>query len=260
MKNDSGSVLVVIPARYPSTRFPAKPLADLDGKPMVQHVWERATRSKKADRVIVATDDDRIEKCVRSFGGEAALTSSDHRTGTERVAEVAARFLFPVVVNLQGDLPLFQPHVLDRLIEVGKGLFDAGTADLVTAKAKIDSEDEIFSPNTVKVVSDRTGRALYFSRSPVPYIDKASYEKLRQSISFYKHYGIYLYHRDFLLNIAKTQEGELERIERLEQLRVLEEGGRVHVVEIERSDAQFFHEVNTPEDLVKAREILSSSM
>jgi len=257
MKMTADSVLVVIPARYPSTRFPGKPLADLNGKPMIQHVWERAISAKRPDRVIVATDDERIAEVVQGFGGEVMMTSSSHRTGTERVAEVAAQFPALRVMNLQGDLPLFQPATLDRLIDVGGKLIQRGEADLITAKSVLTEEEELFSPHSVKVVSNEWGEALYFSRSPIPHIEKGAFEK-RGSFNFFKHYGIYLYHKDFLLQIAKSPEGSLEKIERLEQLRVLEQRGRVRVLEIEKAEARFFWEVNTPEDLIKAREILNT--
>ena len=257
MKMSADSVLVVIPARYPSVRFPGKPLADLNGKPMIQHVWERAVAAKRPDRVLVATDDNRIAETVRKFGGEALMTSSAHRTGTERVAEVASQFPAVRVMNLQGDLPLFQPATLDRLIESGGKLIQRGEADLITAKSAIADEEEIFSPHSVKVVTNERGDALYFSRSPIPYIERGAFGKTA-SFTFYKHYGIYLYHKDFLLQIAKSPEGNLERMERLEQLRVLEQGGRVRVIEIEGEEARFFWEVNTPEDLIKAREILNN--
>lgn len=255
MKMTADATLVVIPARYPSTRFPGKPLADLNGKPMIQHVWERAIAAKRPSRVIVATDDERIAETVRRFGGEVLMTSSEHRTGTERVAEVAAQFPAERVVNLQGDLPLFLPATLDRLIEIGGGLIQRGEADLITAKSALTNEEEVFSPHAVKVVTNERGDALYFSRSPIPHIERGDFGK-RGSFTFYKHYGIYLYHKNFLLQIAKSPEGNLERMERLEQLRVLEQGGKVHVMEIEKEEALFFWEVNTPEDLVRAREIL----
>lgn len=257
MKMKADSVLVVIPARYPSTRFPGKPLADLNGKPMIQHVWERAIAAKRPDRVIVATDDERIAKVVQGFNGEVMMTSSEHRTGTERVAEVASQFPALRVMNLQGDLPLFRPATLDRLIDIGGKLIQRGEADLITAKSALTSEEEVFSPHSVKVVSNERGEALYFSRSPIPHIEKGGFEK-RGSFTFFKHYGIYLYHKGFLLQIAKSPEGSLEKMERLEQLRVLEQGGRVRVLEIAKEEARFFWEVNTPEDLVKAREILNT--
>jgi len=252
------SCLIVIPARFPSTRFPGKPLADLNGKPMIQHVWERAMATQYAGQVRVATDDPRIAERVRSFGGEVLMTSADHRTGTERVAEAAERFPAEVVVNLQGDLPLFQPKTLDSLIGACRASLEKGEFDLATAKSEIFSEEELFSPHSVKVVTDREGFALYFSRSPIPYVEKGGFENGKGPFKFYKHYGIYIFRRDFLLRIARSPEGPLEKMERLEQLRVLEQGGRIRVLEIEQEEARFFHEVNTPEDLVKAREILSS--
>ncbi|TAK09423.1 MAG: 3-deoxy-manno-octulosonate cytidylyltransferase [Candidatus Manganitrophaceae bacterium] len=257
MTRTADATLVVIPARYPSTRFPGKPLADLNGKPMIQHVWERAIAAKRPGRVLVATDDERIAQAVRRFGGEVMMTSADHRTGTERVAEVSAQFPAERVVNLQGDLPLFQPATLDRLIETGGALIQRGEADLITAKSALTDEEELFSPHSVKVVTDERGDALYFSRSPIPHIERGAFGK-RGSFTFYKHYGIYLYHKNFLLHIAKSPEGNLERMERLEQLRVLEQGGRVRVMEIEKEEALYFWEVNTPEDLVRAREILNN--
>lgn len=257
MKMTADSVLVVIPARYPSTRFPGKPLADLNGKPMIQHVWEGAIAAKRPNRILVATDDERIAQVVEGFGGEAMMTSSSHRTGTERVAEVAARFPALQVMNLQGDLPLFQPATLDRVIEIGGKLIQSAEADLITAKSAITNEEEVFSPHSVKVVSNERGEALYFSRSPIPHVERGEFGKM-SSFTFYKHYGIYLYRKAFLLQIAKSPEGSLEKMERLEQLRVLEQGGRVRVIEIEKEEARFFWEVNTPEDLVKAREILDN--
>ncbi len=257
MKWTADATLVVIPARYPSTRFPGKPLADLNGKPMIQHVWERAVAAKRPSQVFVATDDERIAEAVRRFGGEVLMTSSEHRTGTERVAEVAAQFPAEQVVNLQGDLPLFQSATLDRLIEVGGALIQSGEADLITAKSALLDEEELFSPHSVKVVTNERGDALYFSRSPIPYIERGSFEK-RGAFTFYKHYGIYLYHKNFLLHIAKSREGSLERMERLEQLRVLEQGGKVRVIEIEKKEALSLWEVNTAEDLARAREILNN--
>ncbi len=248
-------ILIVIPARYESSRFPGKPLADICGKPMVQHVWERACRIKRADRILVATDDDRIAACVKEFGGEVIITAANHKTGTERVAEVAAGLPFPFVVNLQGDLPVFDPGAVDRVIEEGVHLIEKEGAALVTAKSEILSKEELASPHVVKVVATQAGRALYFSRSPIPYIETGN----DTSFKSYKHYGIYLYQRDFLLKIAASKEGALESVERLEQLRVLEAGFSVHLVEIGAREASFFLEVNRPEDLREAREILRNA-
>ena len=250
-----GDTLVVIPARYASSRFPGKPLADLCGKPMIQHVWERAMQAKQPNRVVVATDDERIAQCVRSFGGACIMTAASHRTGTERVAEVAAASSSPLVVNLQGDLPFFQPATLDRLIEVGRTAILGGQTDVVTARARLDREEEIFSPSSVKVVSDASGRALYFSRAPIPHVERAAFASSK--LVFYKHYGIYIYGRAFLLASTQLPEGVLEAAEQLEQLRVLEHGGNILAVEIAQSEAHFFWEVNHPADLVRAAALLA---
>jgi 3-deoxy-manno-octulosonate cytidylyltransferase (CMP-KDO synthetase) len=187
------------------------------------------------------------------------MTSSDHRTGTERVAEVAEQFDSKMVVNLQGDLPVFLPEVLDNLMEISSDLIGRGAAKLVTAKSEILSKEDVFSPNTVKVVTDRNERALYFSRSPIPYIEPGALDLARLPFKYYKHYGIYIYQKEFLLQISKSPEGQLEKAEKLEQLRVLEEGDRISVVDIKPESADFFWEVNTPEDLIKAKEMVSSN-
>ncbi|MBI3358006.1 MAG: 3-deoxy-manno-octulosonate cytidylyltransferase [Nitrospirae bacterium] len=242
------NTLIVIPARFQSARFPGKPLALLQGKPMIWHVWSRATQIKMADKVIVATEDDRIAKTVSEFGGEAVITAATHRTGSDRVAEVAALYPAQLIVNLQGDLPLFRPSVLDRLIKEGGQRIISQGADLVTLSAKIDKEEDIFSPNTVKLVRNDRGDILYFSRSPIPHIERGTSPTCLSG--FFKHYGVYLYQREFLLKMANCPEGDLERMERLEQLRVLERGGRVWAMEINCEEAKGFCEVNTPEDLI----------
>jgi len=250
------TVLVVIPARYESVRFPGKPMADLGGQPMIAQVWQRARQLAHADRLIIATDDSRIVACAHGFGAETRLTASFHKNGTERMAEVAASLPYPVVVNLQGDLPLFSPKTLDRIIVEGTHLILSRQAECVTVKAAITSQEELLSPHIVKVVSDPSGSALYFSRSPIPYLQKINADTLPPI--FYRHYGIYMFHLEFLLRLAKSDEGVLEKAEQLEQLRVLELGGRIHVIEIPRHDAAHFFEVNHPEDLVIARKILKA--
>ena len=257
-----GGVLVVIPARYGSSRFPGKPLADLMGWPMVRHVWNRAIQAKRADRVVVATDDERILKVVEDFGGEAWMTSSAHRTGTERVAEVAEKIPATLVVNLQGDLPLFLPETLDRLIEISLASQNVQTdmqADVqaVTLQSEITDLAEINSPSCVKVVTDLQARALLFSRSPIPYMQTGH---INNNFKYYKHYGIYLFRRPFLLQLAKAPEGRLEAVEQLEQLRILERGGVIQVVEIDRREAASFWEVNTPDELVRAAALLTASV
>lgn len=248
------AVLVVIPARYSSNRFPGKPLADLLGRPMIERVWERACRLKRADRVIIATDDERIAVPARRFGAEVCLTASSHKNGTERVAEVAASLSYPVVVNLQGDLPLFNPETLDRVIEAGSEIVLKRQSDMVTVQSPIASYEEWLSPHVVKVVSNPHGQAIYFSRAPIPYLQSGTFDA--SSFVFQRHYGIYLFCKAFLQQVAKSDEGALERLEQLEQLRALERGGRIQVIDISREEAADFFEVNRPEDLVVARELL----
>jgi 3-deoxy-manno-octulosonate cytidylyltransferase (CMP-KDO synthetase) len=220
---------------------------------MIWHVWSRATQIKQADKVIIATEDDRIAKMAVSFGADVMMTASSHKTGSDRVAEVAVIYPSDYVVNLQGDLPLFCPETIDRLIESGEQWIAKEQVDVVTLESKIVLEEEIFSPNTVKMVHNQQGDILYFSRSVIPHIEKGA--DFKNGV-FYKHYGVYLYHRDFLLKMAKSSEGHLERVERLEQLRVLEAGGRIRAVTIEETESQSFCEVNTPEDLIKAEDLL----
>ncbi len=250
----SYSVLVVIPARYDSSRLPGKPLADIVGKPMIQRVWEQA--SSMPYRVVVATDSDRVADCTRAFGGEVFMTSSVHRNGTERVAEVARQAPADVIVNLQGDLPLFRPDTLERIIELGVKDIQAHQVDMVTIKSEITTPEEAFSPQAVKVVTDAAGNALYFSRSTVPYIPPTG--TLPTGVQFFRHYGVYIYRLSFLLHVAGLPEGRLEQTERLEQLRVLEAGGRIRVIEVSREEAASFWEVNTPEELQEAKKRINA--
>jgi 3-deoxy-manno-octulosonate cytidylyltransferase (CMP-KDO synthetase) len=244
-------VLVVIPARYGSTRLAAKPLADLCGRPMIRYVYEGAVKSKRVDRVVVATDDERIASVVKSFGGETIMTSPAHATGTDRVAEAAGRFPHPWVVNLQGDLPLVHPEMLDELIEPCL----SGENRMGTLKREITEEEELFSPHVVKVVTDSNGMAIYFSRSPIPHPRDGFPPGGIPSKTFYKHYGIYLYRRDFLFEFTHLPAGKLERLEKLEQLRALEAGRPIRVVETDHD----CWEVDTPSDLEKVRGILSGA-
>lgn len=228
--------LCVIPARYASTRLPGKPLADICGKPMICRVWERARRAEKPERVIVATDDQRIYDAVRKDGGEAMLTRADHPTGTDRLAEVAqAHGAVDLIVNVQGDEPLIEPSVIDELI----ALFDADeNLQMATVMTRMEDEEEQKNPNNVKVVVDKLGYALYFSRSLLPYPRAAA-------APVYKHIGIYAYRRDFLLHYARLAPTPLEKAESLEQLRALENGYGIRVLET----ASRFIGVDTPEDL-----------
>ena len=228
--------LCVIPARYASTRLPGKPLADICGKPMICRVWERARRAEKPERVIVATDDQRIYDAVRKDGGEARLTRADHPTGTDRLAEGAqAHAAVDLIVNVQGDEPLIEPSVIDELI----ALFEADeNLQMATVMTRMEDEEEQKNPNNVKVVVDKLGYALYFSRSLLPYPRAAA-------APVYKHIGIYAYRRDFLLHYARLAPTPLEKAESLEQLRALENGYGIRVLET----ASRFIGVDTPEDL-----------
>ncbi|MFQ5597539.1 MAG: 3-deoxy-manno-octulosonate cytidylyltransferase [Nitrospiria bacterium] len=253
------SSLIVIPARFDSSRFPGKPLAELNGKPIIQHVWESAMSATRPGKIVVATDDERIVACVRGFGGTVQLTASSHRNGTERVAEVASDTDAEIVVNLQGDLPLFEPKVLDQLLEASMKWILSNKAEVVTLRSEIQLKTELFSPNTVKVVSDREDRALYFSRAPIPHIAPEDYQKRDREIRFFKHFGIYCFAKSFLLDIVARPTGQLESAEGLEQLRILEQGARIALLTLDPVAARAFVEINTPEDLENAKALLASS-
>ncbi len=236
------SVIAIIPARYASNRFPGKPLAKIAGKPMIQHVVERAKAVKILSRVVVATDDERIRDCVAGFGGEYVMTRSDHVSGSDRLAE-AAQLLdiseHDVVVNIQGDQPLFAPTVIEQVV---RPLLEDDALPMSTLIYKIIRPEEIDDPNHVKTVFDREYNALYFSRSPIPF--QRNPDKSEQP-TYYKHLGFYAYRKNFLLSFVALPEGEWERFEKLEQLRALEYGYRVRVIVTEYDSI----EVDTPEDL-----------
>ena len=235
-------VLCVIPARYASTRLPGKPLKDIAGKPMVCRVYERAAQAHKVSRTLVATDDERILQAVREHGGEAMMTRKDHPTGTDRLAEVAASFPdVDLIINEQGDEPLIDPGLIDQLASVFETDPDLCMA---TVKTEMFDEAEQTNPNNVKVVTDRHGYALYFSRSLLPY-------PRHKGCPVYKHIGIYAYQRKFLLQYAKMETTPLESAESLEQLRALENGCRIKVVETKST----FVGVDTAEDLAKVNAI-----
>jgi 3-deoxy-manno-octulosonate cytidylyltransferase (CMP-KDO synthetase) len=216
---------IVIPARYASSRLPGKPLLRTTGKYLVQHVYERACQAR-ADQVIVGTDDPRIEAAVRSFGGRVVRTRPDHPSGTDRVAEVARRLDAEVIVNLQGDEPLVDPAALDLLPALLRR--DAG-ADMATLAVPITSADQWHNPNCVKVVQDACGRALYFSRSPIPFVRDGTPDFAADPPVFLQHLGLYAYRRPFLLSLASLPPEPLEKLEKLEQLRVLALGRCIQV-------------------------------
>ncbi len=237
----------IIPARYGSTRLPGKMLAEIAGQPMIQHVYERARRSPSLDHLIVATDDERIYQQVKTFGGEAVRTSPQHPSGTDRIAEAAQACRAQdedLIVNIQGDQPLFESRMIDEVV----GPFGSDRNLLMGALVyPIRSPEELLNPSVVKVVFDRQGFALYFSRSPMPYViaDAAAPR-------YYKHIGPYAYKMSFLLKFTRLERGSLEEAESLEQLRALEHGYRIKVVET-KFDSQ---EVDTPGDLEKVRHLL----
>jgi 3-deoxy-manno-octulosonate cytidylyltransferase (CMP-KDO synthetase) len=242
----SGKVVVVIPARYGATRLPGKPLVSLAGKPMIERVHDRAKMAKTPDRVIVATDDERIRQAVEAFGGEARMTRPDHRTGTERVAEVAAHVEGDLFVNVQGDEPLLDPAALDAAVNA---LLEEPGADVATVATLIKTPTDIMDPNVVKVVLDFDDHALYFSRAPIPWVrDAASKIQVRHL----KHLGLYVFRRDALLDYPTLPQGELERIEQLEQLRWMENGVKVRVAEVEHDAIS----VDVPEDVARVEKLL----
>ena len=240
-EGDRMKALCIIPARYASTRLPGKPLRDIAGKPMIVRVYERAVQAKRVQDVVVATDDERIRTAVEEHGGRAVMTRTDHATGTDRLAEVAEKMTdYDLIINVQGDEPLIDPTVIDALVE--PFLADARLS-MATAKTLLTDEEEIANPNNVKVITDLAGNALYFSRARIPYARN-------EGANVYKHIGIYAYRRDFLLSYARMAQTPLERSESLEQLRALENGHRIHVIE---TDAVFIG-VDTEEDLMAVNE------
>ncbi len=251
------AIIAVIPARYGSTRFPGKSLALIRDKPMIQWVYERTKKSSLVTRVIVATDDDRISKAVKNFGGEALMTSHAHPTGTDRIAEVAQTLDCDLIVNVQGDEPLIRPEMIDEAVAP---LVNDASIPMGTLCRKIDDRNEAFDPNVVKVVLDGKGFALYFSRAPIPWdrdrwAGKDSLKELPLAGTMYKHIGLYVYRRDFLLNFARMPQTALEAVEKLEQLRALEAGYRIKAVITEHESFG----VDIPGDLGKILNRLEES-
>lgn len=219
-------VAIVIPARFASSRLPGKPLLRETGKFLIQHVYERACAAGCGADVVVATDDDRILAAVQSFGGRAVMTRADHPSGTDRVAEVATNLVADVIVNLQGDEPQIDPGSIDVLAGL---LADDPGAVMATLAVPIRDREAYFSPNVVKVVCDDRGRALYFSRSPIPMVRDGEPDFSAEPARFFQHLGVYAYRRPFLLQIAATKPHRLEEAEKLEQLRVLGTGGGIRI-------------------------------
>lgn len=236
-------ILGVIPARYASTRFPAKPLVDIRGKSMIQRVYEQASRSTELAEVIVATDDERILSHVESFGGRVEMTAAQHRSGTERVAEVAMRHpQYAYCVNIQGDEPFLDPTQIDLLCQTLR----SPEVQIATLTRKITDPETLHSPHVVKVVTDHQGDALYFSRSPIPYCrDEADPNQWPETVAYFKHIGIYGFRREVLLAVTEMKPSPLELAESLEQLRWLANGHRIRTAETDREALA----IDTPEDL-----------
>ncbi|MBI5874406.1 MAG: 3-deoxy-manno-octulosonate cytidylyltransferase [Deltaproteobacteria bacterium] len=255
-------VVAIIPARYGSTRLEGKALLDIAGKPMIQWVYERAGKARLVHDVVAATDDKRIFDAVKGFGGKAVMTSASHKSGTDRLAEAAANIKCDVVVNVQGDEPLIEPEMIDEAV---KPLVDDSEVYMATLKTKILDAEELNNQNVVKVVTDQNGFALYFSRLPIPYVreqenppsspfskggKEGDFSKDgKGGLGHYKHIGLYVYRKDFLLKYAKMQPTPLEDAEKLEQLRALENGYKIKVVETKYNSIG----VDTKEDLERVR-------
>ena len=240
-------VVGIIPARYASTRFPGKPLALIKGKPMIQRVYEQALKSK-LDAVVIATDDVRIADAVMDFGGQYVMTSPNHRSGTDRCCEALdlLKTKYDAVVNIQGDEPFIDPKQIDLLVD----LIVRDDTPLASLAKRIDDEDELFSPNAVKVVVNQEGNAMYFSRSPIPFMRNVDRDEWLAKGRFYKHIGIYAYKADVLHQVAHMEPSALEQAESLEQLRWLENGLAIRMA---LSDAENIS-IDTPDDLHRAEQ------
>lgn len=243
-------VVGIIPARWESSRFPGKPLALLGGKPMILWVMEAASRAKSLDQVIVATDDSRILDTVIQAGGKAQMTSPEHATGSDRISEVAADGEWDIVVNIQGDEPLIDPVEIDRAVE---GLKNNPDVPVSTLKAPVRSVEEFIDPNVVKVVTDKRGRALYFSRSAIPFDRDGSMDGENSLKGLFRHLGLYAYKKIFLIEFTRMPATFLEKQEKLEQLRILESGNPILVLEASCVSPG----VDCPEDLTRLESLIA---
>ncbi len=243
------NIIGIIPARYSSTRFEAKVLADISGKPMIQHVWERAKQALVLDDVLLACDDERVADVARGFGAKVILTAKGHHSGTDRIIEVINPLEVDVVVNIQGDEPLIHPMMIDT---VASALRDDKKISMATLMKKIEDPEEINDPHVVKVVVDKNNFALYFSRAAIPYYPENS--EIKEPV-YYKHIGLYSYTKDFLFTYRNLSVSKLEKAERLEQLRVLEEGYKIKVLETKYETIG----VDTPADLEKVKDYLKKN-
>lgn len=229
----------VIPARYASTRFPGKVLALIHGRPMIEYVWRQTKKSKRLDEVLIACDEEKVLKAVQAFGARAVMTSPDHESGTDRIAEALGKIDVDVVVNIQGDEPLIEPPVIDALADA---LLVDPSLPMATVIKRLEKEEDYHNPNVVKAVIDQHKNALYFSRAPIPYNRE---KKPFSQGTYYKHLGLYAYRKDFLLKFKSLPVSKLEQTEKLEQLRVLEAGYKIRTIETTHETIG----VDTPEDL-----------
>ena len=248
LDSDSGPVVAIIPARYHSSRLPGKALAAIGGLQMIEHVYRRTAAAVSVSSVLVATDDERILEAVRGFGGVACLTSPDHQSGTDRLAEVAAELGSEIIVNVQGDEPLIEPAMIDEAIEP---LLGDPMVVMSTLRRRIDDPDDLANPNVTKVVVDRDGYALYFSRAPIPFTRAGC-----PPAPAWRHVGLYVYRRDCLLQLAGMPRTALEASDALEQLRALENGIRILAVETNYDSIG----VDTPDDLERVRRLIPGAL
>lgn len=243
------SILGVIPARYQSTRLPGKPLVSIAGKPMIQRVWEQVNKAQLVAHVVVATDDERIFRAVTEFGGQAVMTDPAHPSGTDRIIEVAQKMTgFDAYINIQGDEPLIDPRQIDQVAD----LLRSPGAYVATLVKKLDLATELHSPNTAKVVRDQEGKAIYFSRSPIPFLRDQKAEEWHARNGYFKHIGMYGYRKEALPLIQAMSRGLLEQAESLEQLRWLEHGLPIVVGETELES----HGVDVPADIAKVEALI----
>ena len=243
---ETAKVLAIIPARHASVRFPGKPLTSIAGRPMIQHVVDRVRGATLVSRVVVATDEESIKSAVEAFGGEAILTRRDHRTGTDRVAEVASHLAAEIYVNVQGDEPLIDPGTVDAVVSA---MIEDESVQVATPCTMISLSSDIMDPNVVKVVRDFEGNALYFSRAPIPWVRDTGETVVAQH---WKHLGLYAFRHDALVEFPTLPPGDLERLEQLEQLRWLENGFRIRVVETDYDAVS----VDVPGDVARVEQLL----
>jgi 3-deoxy-manno-octulosonate cytidylyltransferase (CMP-KDO synthetase) len=253
MSSSKPRIIGVIPARFGSSRFPGKILASVAGKSMIQRVYEQSLKASLIDELYVAVDDPRVLEHVQQFGGKAVLTSPHHQSGTDRIAEVVSKMACEIVVNVQGDQPLIDPEMIDLAIQP---MITDASIPMSTIKARILRPEDLHNPNKVKVVVDENDFALYFSRSLVPFP-----RDQKENIEAYEHLGLYVYRRDFLLQYSKWPQSRLEKIEMLEQLRVMERGYQIKVIEVSHSLSEVSGFcVDTPDDLAKLEQLLAGKI